>query len=144
MMWEEILLKLFLALVLGSLLGLEREIRGISAGLRTHALLCLACTIFVSISTEITSANFYDITRIAAMIAAGVGFLCGGVIIKSQNKISGLTTAANLFLTAGVGTTIGLGIYLVGVLGTFFALAILFFGKIIEAKFIRPKIRLKK
>jgi putative Mg2+ transporter-C (MgtC) family protein len=112
-----IALRLGLALLLGGLLGLERELRGHAAGLRTHLLVCLGSCLFtlVSIAAGQTVAGpepeavRADITRIASQVVVGIGFLGGGAILRHGTSVHGLTTAANLWLTASVGLASGFG-----------------------------------
>jgi putative Mg2+ transporter-C (MgtC) family protein len=112
-----IVLRLGLALLLGGLLGLERELRGHAAGLRTHLLVCLGSCLFTLVSiaagqsAEGTEPSVVraDITRIASQVVVGIGFLGGGAILRHGTSIHGLTTAANLWLTASVGLASGLG-----------------------------------
>jgi putative Mg2+ transporter-C (MgtC) family protein len=114
-----IALRLGLALVLGGLLGLERELRGHAAGLRTHLLVCLGSCLFTLLSVSAGQAVEgpepsiirADITRIASQVVVGIGFLGGGAILRHGNSIHGLTTAANLWLTASVGLASGLGFF---------------------------------
>jgi putative Mg2+ transporter-C (MgtC) family protein len=114
-----IVLRLGLALLFGGMLGLERELRGHAAGLRTHLLVCLGSCLFTLVSiaagqamegTEPTVIRA-DITRIASQVVVGIGFLGGGAILRHGTSIRGLTTAANLWLTASVGLAAGLGFF---------------------------------
>jgi putative Mg2+ transporter-C (MgtC) family protein len=115
-----IILRLGLSLLLGGLLGLEREIRGQAAGLRTHLLVCLGACLFTLVSVAAAqplsegapSGVEADITRIASQIVVGIGFLGGGAIVRHGTSIKGLTTAANLWLTASVGMASGIGFFL--------------------------------
>jgi putative Mg2+ transporter-C (MgtC) family protein len=115
-----IVLRLGLSLLLGGLLGLEREFRGHPAGLRTHLIVCLGACLFtlVSIAAALPlSAGAppgveADITRIASQIVVGIGFLGGGAILRHGTSVRGLTTAANLWLTASVGLAAGMGFFL--------------------------------
>jgi putative Mg2+ transporter-C (MgtC) family protein len=114
-----IVLRLGLALALGGLLGLERELRGHAAGLRTHLLVCLGSCLFTLVSiaagqsVDSAEPSFVraDITRIASQVVVGIGFLGGGAILRHGTSIHGLTTAANLWLTASVGLASGLGFF---------------------------------
>ena len=105
--------RLLVALVLGVLIGLDREIDGHAAGIRTYAAVCLGATLITIINAHIEVA---DQTRIVANIVSGIGFLSAGIIFKdgSKNFISGLTTAATIWATAAVGIAIGYGMYLIG------------------------------
>ncbi len=115
---QEMIARLLLAFLVGFFIGLEREISHKPAGVRTHALVCLGSALFTLISsygfTSLIGTNPYqpgDPARIAAQIVTGVGFIGGGIIFKDQDHIRGLTTAASIWLTAGLGTGIGAGLY---------------------------------
>jgi putative Mg2+ transporter-C (MgtC) family protein len=113
------LLRLVIAFGLGFALGFERELRGQDAGLRTHILVCLGsclftlCSLLVEqpIEAAVGDAQVVraDVTRIASQVVVGIGFLGGGAILRHGASIKGLTTAANLWLTASVGLAVGLG-----------------------------------
>ena len=103
----ELLLKLFLALIAGGLIGMERERRERPAGLRTHILVCLGSTLITLVSMRLSPAG--DPGRIAAQIVSGIGFLGAGTIFRSASGITGLTTAAGLWVVAGIGMAIGAG-----------------------------------
>jgi putative Mg2+ transporter-C (MgtC) family protein len=106
---------LALAFVLSSLIGLEREIRQRSAGLRTHALVGVASALIMLVSkygfTDVLSDNvILDPSRVAAQIVSGIGFIGGGLIFVRRDAVRGLTTAATIWLTAGVGMAAGAGL----------------------------------
>ncbi len=111
------LLRLLLAFGLGFALGFEREVRGQDAGLRTHILVCLGSCLFTLASLYVAAPLGpdtpqevrADVTRIASQVVVGIGFLGGGAILRHGTSIKGLTTAANLWLTASVGLSVGLG-----------------------------------
>ncbi len=117
---KEIALRLFLAFLIGAIIGTERRFRHKPAGLRTHALVGLGAALFTIVSMygflEFDGPPYFrtnmDPSRIAAQIVVGVGFIGGGLIFKDENKVSGLTTAASIWLTAALGTGIGTGMYL--------------------------------
>ncbi|KFE69000.1 MgtC/SapB family protein [Hyalangium minutum] len=125
--------RLALALVLGGLLGLERELRGHAAGLRTHLLVSLGSCLFTLVSVTAGQAvdsaepSFIraDVTRIASQIVVGIGFLGGGAIFRHGTSVHGLTTAANLWLTASVGLAAGFGFFLGASVTVGFALVVL-------------------
>jgi len=102
-----------LALVLGGLIGLEREWRGHPAGMRTHILVCVGAALItlssIQIGTGLAGPYHGDPGHIAAQIVSGVGFLGAGAIIREGITIHGLTTAASIWATAGIGITIGAG-----------------------------------
>lgn len=110
-------LRLGVAFLLGGLLGLERELRGQNAGLRTHLLVSLGSCLFTLASLFAAKPLMHggpegteaDITRIASQVVVGIGFLGGGAILRHGDSVRGLTTAANLWLTASIGLAAGLG-----------------------------------
>ncbi|MBN1207955.1 MAG: MgtC/SapB family protein [Myxococcaceae bacterium] len=129
-----IVLRLGLSLLLGGLLGLERELRGHPAGLRTHLIVSLGACLFTLSSIVAaqplegrgdSSGIEADITRIASQIVVGIGFLGGGAILRHGASVKGLTTAANLWLTASVGLAAGLGFFLGASVTVGFALLVL-------------------
>jgi putative Mg2+ transporter-C (MgtC) family protein len=119
-------LRLTLALLLGGLLGYEREVKGKAAGVRTHMLVCLGASIFVML-LEMDGADHDAMSRVIQGVVAGIGFLCAGTILKGEKiaDVQGLTTAAGLWATAAVGVAVGLGHEATAVLGTLMALLIL-------------------
>ena len=115
----ELLLRVFVAMILGMLIGNERKNRMKSAGLRTHALVAFGSALMMVVSKY----GFFDTVqgdgaRLAAQVVSGVGFLGAGMIFVRHNLVSGLTTAAGVWTTAGIGLTIGAGMYFVGVFST--------------------------
>ncbi|MFC3996469.1 MgtC/SapB family protein [Nocardiopsis sediminis] len=114
--WQQ-LLALFIALLLCSLIGLERQLRQKSAGLRTHTLVGLGAALFMVISKfgfgdVVGGAVTLDPSRVAAQIVSGVGFIGAGLIFVRQDIVRGLTTAATIWLAAAVGTAAGAGLWL--------------------------------
>ncbi len=107
---DEIFIKIFLALVLGGVLGLERQYHDKPAGFATNCLICLGAMLFTVLS-EFMSTQGGDPGRIAAQIVTGVGFIGAGSILRDGNKISGLTTAAGVWLVAAIGMAVGFGQY---------------------------------
>jgi len=109
------ILRLFLATLLGGLIGLEREIHGKVAGLRTHALVSLGSALMMVVSIDIYAAYRgvapVDPSRIAAQVVSGIGFLGAGAIIRFPKGITGLTTAASLWVVAGIGLACGAGFF---------------------------------
>ncbi len=109
-----VLLRLFTAVVLGAAVGLERELHGKQAGLRTHMLISLGAALLTVMSIRIPApyAVMYrvgDVSRIASNIATGVGFLGAGVILHSRGRVMGLTTAATIWAVAAIGVAAGAG-----------------------------------
>jgi len=116
------LLLIFISVVLGILIGAEREYRNKSAGLRTFILICFGSCLFTVLSIKI---GVDDPDRIAANIITGIGFLGAGVIFKGDNKIDGITTATTIWATASIGMAVGSGYVYLAVLGTLLVLIIL-------------------
>lgn len=119
-------LRLCLATFLGGLLGYEREVMGKAAGVRTHMLVSLGAAIFV-MSLEQEGAEHDAMSRVIQGIAAGIGFLCAGTILKGQSiaDVKGLTTAAGLWASAAIGVAVGLGREATAVLSTVLVLMVL-------------------
>lgn len=107
---------LLLAGILGAIVGMERERRHKSAGLRTHMLVCMGACLFSLLSVWAFPNG--DPTRVASNIVTGVGFLGAGVIVKNKGAIHDLTTAANIWATAAIGMAVGLGAWFLALCGT--------------------------
>lgn len=118
--------RMLVAVVLGAMLGYERESAGASAGLRTHMLVALGSALFVLIPLQ-AGMQFDNVSRVLQGVTAGIGFLGAGAILKSENEkqITGLTTAAGVWLTAAIGVAAGMGREGTAVLSALFALGIL-------------------
>jgi len=127
-------IKLLLAALLGGIIGVEREMRDKPAGLRTNILICVGSTLFMSISTKVAEILGGDPTRIAAQIISGIGFLGAGAVLHSHGFVLGLTTAATIWVVAGVGMALGSGMYLVAVFTTAMSLVILYLLAFMEDK----------
>lgn len=115
----ELALRLVLSFAVGIIFGLEREKRHKPAGLRTHALVCLGAALFTIAGItgfppqdQVAAVRNIDPARVAAQIVTGVGFIGGGIIFKDHDHIRGITTAASIWLTAGLGMGLGAGLYL--------------------------------
>jgi putative Mg2+ transporter-C (MgtC) family protein len=128
--WPHVLLRLTVAALLGGAVGVERELRERQAGLRTHLVVCVGSALFTLVSAYgfrdfIEAGNVYariDPTRIAAQIVTGIGFLGAGAIIRQGLSVRGLTTAATLWLVAGIGMAAGAGYYDGAIIATLGAL----------------------
>jgi putative Mg2+ transporter-C (MgtC) family protein len=120
-------LRLLVAVVLGGLLGAERQREGKAAGIRTHMLVALGSALFTVAPLE-AGMSLSDVSRILQGVAAGIGFIGAGTILKrtEQKEIKGLTTAAGLWLTAAAGSATGAGLLWIPALGVFMALLIVF------------------
>ena len=123
----ELVLRLLLSAVLAGAVGLEREISDQPAGFRTHMLVALGACLFAVVSAYSVEGLFvgdrppgvrFDPTRIAAQIVTGIGFLGAGAIIRYGMSVRGLTTAASLWVVAAIGTAVGFGGYLIGLVTT--------------------------
>jgi len=137
--------RLVLAVVLGTLLGIERELAKKTAGVRTYALVSLGATLFTSISLLAFEkfGSQFDLSRIPSNIVVGIGFLGAGVIIFYEAKLRGITTAAGLWVAAAIGTAIGFGFYLISIFTTFLALLVftllwVFEREIVEKRASQP------
>ncbi len=108
-LYPEDILKLLLAVLVGGLIGAEREFRDKAAGFRTIILICVGATLFTSFSIKLSGHG--DPARIAAQIVSGVGFLGAGTILRDRGRVTGLTTASTIWLAAAVGMGIGGGQY---------------------------------
>ena len=125
MTWEFII-RIFVAALLGGAIGLEREYRAKEAGLRTHFLVALGSAVFMIVSAYgfdgvmNTPEHRWDVSRVAAQVVSGIGFIGAGTIIfhKSENVVRGLTTAAGLWVTAAIGLACGGGMYVLSIAAT--------------------------
>lgn len=118
-------ISLLLAIALGAAVGLERELSGKAAGLRTNVLICLGAAVFTIISKQFALATDSSATRIVAQIVTGVGFLGAGAIIQDRGGVHGLTTAATIWLLASIGMACGTELYGLAVSTTAAAVVIL-------------------
>ncbi len=142
--------KLFIAAILGGIIGWERHRRGRPAGLRTHLLVCIGVTLMMLVSEHIflkyqgfknDSILRIDPARIAAQVVTGIGFLGAGTIMRSRASIRGLTTAASLWVVAGIGLAVGSGFILPAIFTTGIAMAILTLNALVEKRMKRNKYR---
>jgi putative Mg2+ transporter-C (MgtC) family protein len=147
--------RIFLALALGTLIGLEREFTQKSAGLRTHILVTLGATIFTIVSLS----DFYhglsvipfsptednrivrDPTRVAAQIVTGIGFIGGGAVLRHGTTVKGLTTAASLWTMASIGMLVGIGQYRLSIIATLLAFLVLFTIGRVERHYFSKHVR---
>lgn len=112
----EQIIKIILAFILSGVVGLEREVSLKPAGLRTHSLVGLGSSLLTILSIEAFPGS--DPARIAAAVVVGVGFIGAETILKTEEKIVGLTTAATLWTTAAIGVTVGVGFYILAIVAT--------------------------
>lgn len=126
-----ITIRIFLAVVAGGVIGIERGRHGSAAGLRTHILVCIGSvmTALTGCYTSVILGNNGDVMRLAAQVVSGIGFLGAGmIIVKNSNVVTGLTTAAGMWATAAIGIALGYGFYLgafVATISCFFTTAFL-------------------
>jgi len=140
-LWEG-LLRILLSLVLGALIGLERERRRQPAGFRTHTVLAVGSALLSMVSVYIPYAygSFnVDPSRIASQVVSGIGFLGAGAILRMGVSVKGLTTAASLWTTAGIGLATGAGMYVLSFFSTLVILMVLSLMSRIEREFISRK-----
>jgi putative Mg2+ transporter-C (MgtC) family protein len=131
MAWPEDYISIILAALLGAALGLERELSGTAAGLRTNLLICLGASVFTIMSREMATGSEGSLTRIAAQIVTGVGFLGAGAIIQDRRGVHGLTTAATIWLVASIGMACGGQFYILAIVASLIAiLALIGLGKL--------------
>lgn len=117
--WIELILQLAMATLFGGLVGYQREKAEKPAGLRTHILVCLGAALIMQVSVyPFKGVENADTTRIAAGVVIGIGFLGAGTIIRQGSAVRGLTTAASVWVTAGVGLAVGIGFYIPAVATT--------------------------
>ncbi|MFI4910726.1 MAG: MgtC/SapB family protein [Sedimentisphaeraceae bacterium JB056] len=129
---------LALAMVFGAIIGIERELSGKAAGLRTNILICMGAALFTVLSMMIAKETGSEPTRIISQIVSGVGFLGAGAIIRDRGGIQGLTTAAGIWLVASVGVACGSGHYVIAAIATVFAaLSLLVFHPV--SKYFRKR-----
>lgn len=144
--FDNSIVKLLIASILGGIIGWERERRGRPAGLRTHILVCVGVTLMMVVSEHIfekyktfadNSILRVDPARIAAQVVTGIGFLGAGTIMRFKATVRGLTTAASLWVVAGIGLAVGSSCYVPALLTTFLAFFALFFLPLLEREIKR-------
>lgn len=153
----DFLIRIFTAIGLGFLLGLERELTNKYAGLRTHILVCLGACIFTIVSiygfpTFAEGDNVFihqatgirDTGRVAAQIVTGIGFIGAGTVLRNGPMIIGLTTAATLWISAAIGMTCGVGMFEVAGVTTVLAVAVLTLIRMFEKRFLPASIKRNK
>lgn len=135
-LWVRLSFRLLMAVFVAAIVGWEREREGKAAGLRTHVLVALGAAIFMLLSSE-SGASASELTRVTQGIAAGIGFIGGGVILKLEQDrtVKGLTTAASIWLTAALGAAAGAGRAPVAILGAILCWIVLVIFHHFEKKF---------
>ncbi len=147
-MMVEIFLRLVFSVILGALVGFEREITKKPAGLRTHALVSMGACLFAIASFYMVPEGSVllnaDYSRIAAGIVTGIGFIGAGAIIANRGHVSGVTTAASLWIVAAIGLITGMGGYALSSAAALLSFFILRFGKVereLEAEIFKGRKR---
>ena len=121
------LVRLVVAVVLGGIIGYEREQAAKPAGVRTHGMVCLGAALFTVISLS-GFGETGDPARVAAQIVSGIGFLGAGLILRQRGNVLGLTTAASLWVTAAIGVAIGVGMMAMALMTVLLVYLLLHFG----------------
>ena len=131
----QMIARLFLALFLGGIIGIERESKGHTSGLRTHMIVCLGSAL-VMITALFLHQEFgnLDISRLSAGLITGIGFLGAGAIIRGGEIVKGLTTAACLWIAGLIGLAVGSGLFIPAIIATFMVILVLWGVKKIESR----------
>ena len=136
------LIYLLVALLFGSVLGLERTLAHKTAGVRTYGLVSMGSCLFIVIARYViptAQGMSYDPLRLAAAVVMGIGFLCGGVIVFKDDTLQGLTTAAGLWVAAGIGMAVGYGLLWLAAIATAVTLVVFTLFWFIEHKLVSRK-----
>ena len=145
--FQDTFVKIILTVILSGIIGFEREIRNKEAGLRTHILVGVGSALIVLTSLYLfdiyKTVTVVDPTRLISGIVTGIGFLCAGAIIRGGNRVSGLTTAATLWIVSGIGMAVGSGAYVASLMVTAVVVCVLIFVRSME-KMLDEKIRRQK
>lgn len=153
MVWYEVIIRIFLAIIIGGLIGYEREYKNRPAGFRTHILVCIGAAVISMIqlygvqeTTEtilkdpsLANALKVDIGRLGAQVVTGVGFLGAGTIIHEKGSVKGLTTAASIWVVACIGLAVGLGYYFLSIFAALAVFIVLVSLKQFEARFFHKR-----
>jgi putative Mg2+ transporter-C (MgtC) family protein len=130
--------RVFVALIIGLVLGFERELRGEPAGLRTTGLVAAGACLFTGVGALVVGAKA-DPTRIASGIVTGIGFLGAGSILRQGEEIKGLTTAASIWIAAAIGMAVGFGYYTTAIVSSVLVLITLVGLRWVESRFFPSK-----
>lgn len=128
--------RLAVTIFCGGIIGLERQLRGKPAGIRTSILICMGTEIFVSLGIHL-SPNTPDPSRVLGQVITGIGFIGAGVIMGKKNIVKGVTSAAIIWVLAAIGASIGLGLLITAVAITFVAIGVLVGVEFLESYFLR-------
>ena len=135
--FTQMLLRMGLALILGGIIGFERERDSQPAGLRTHMILVVGACLTMMLSINIADQAGTDPSRMAAQVVSGIGFLGAVAILRYGYNVKGLTTATTLWTMAIVGMSVGMGYYLVATISTVVIMAVMSLLEVLEKKFVR-------
>lgn len=139
-MQNEIIFQLVLSIVLGALIGLEREYKKKEAGLRTYSLISLGSCLFTIIGFSMAGSANIEPTRVIQAVATGIGFIGAGLIMRRGSHIEGLTTAAGLWVAAAIGISVGSRLYFPAIFVTFLAIGILSGLRVLEEKYFHKSL----
>lgn len=114
-------MKLFVALFLGTMLGVERAIVGKTAGMRTYGLVTMGATLFTIVGSDVAQGTVESL-RLTGQIITGIGFVGAGLIFFNGEKVSGVTTAVGIWVSAGIGMAIGYGLYTIAIVASIFSI----------------------
>lgn len=149
----DLFMRIFSAIALGFILGIEREITNKYAGLRTHILVCLGACVFTILSIYGFPAMIYedipnyrptgirDTARVAAQVVTGIGFIGAGTVLRNGPTVFGLTTAATLFVAAAIGMACGAGMYGIAISASLLSVAILTLIRVFERKVLNKSVK---
>ena len=138
--WPELIvaIKLVVAMICGGAIGIERELSRKPAGLRTNVLICIGAALYMIVSRHIGGgAPYTDPARLAAQVVTGIGFLGAGVILQSRGSVTGLTTAATIFVVGAVGIAIGEGLFGIAIFSTALIIVVLVVLRSVERAVIK-------
>ncbi|MFA5022885.1 MAG: MgtC/SapB family protein [Candidatus Paceibacterota bacterium] len=146
--YPDIFIGLLLAVFFGAILGVERNLSGKMAGMRTYALVSLGSALFVDISRLVIAGSGvaggnYDPLRLAAQIVTGIGFIGAGLVVLRGGHLTGITTAAGLWVSAGVGMACGFGLYTLALFATGLSLVIFTVLWVIERDYVQRSLAKK-
>jgi putative Mg2+ transporter-C (MgtC) family protein len=119
---NEAVFRLLVACLLGGSVGIEREWKGQSAGVRTNLLICMGCAFFTLLSAVLAGDTGTNKGQVASNIVQGIGFLGAGLILHNKNRVSGLASAASIFVVASIGMACGAGLFLPAIIATLIVL----------------------
>jgi len=127
-------IKIGLAVLCGCIIGLERQLAGKPAGIRTSIFICLGTNIFISLSVAHSGENV-DMTRVLGQVVTGIGFLGAGVIIAREGLVRGITSASVIWILAGIGAMVGFGHFMEAIVITLLTVSLLFGIGFLEYRF---------